>query len=165
MKRRSFPAPRGRPRQWAQVFVLLVLGVVLGGCALFYRSPQVQIADVRVVQLGFTSGTAEVKLDVTNPNRFGLEVRELAYLLEVAEREDLWTELARGQSSERVRIGRRSTREVTLAVPFQYRGAGSALRAWWETGEIRYRVRGEIKARAPTRTIDLPFRAEGTVVP
>jgi LEA14-like dessication related protein len=152
-------------RRWARPLGGLALALLVTGCSLFYRDPEVRIVDVRVVGLGITSGTAEVTLEVDNPNRFALEIREFAYLLEVAEGEDRWTELTRGETLDTIRISRRSVQEVTLPVPFQYRGAGSALRAWFETGRIDYRFQGELTARAPTRTLNLPVRSIGTIVP
>lgn len=152
-------------RRWPRLLGGLALALLVTGCALFYRDPEIRIVDVRVVGLGLTSGTAEVTLEVDNPNRFALEVREFAYLLEVAEGEDRWTELTRGATMDTIRISRRSVQEVILPVPFQYQGAGSALRAWFETGRIEYRFQGELTARAPTRTLNFPVRSSGTIVP
>lgn len=145
--------------------VLLAAVLALGGCALFYQTPSVEIVDVRVVGLGFTSGTAEVILEVENPNHYKLEVRELRYLLEIEERSDLWRRLAQGISSEHVELPRRSSRTVSLRVPFEYDAVGAAVRSWWNTGEVTYRIQGDLKARGPGGERDLPFRARGTMAP
>jgi LEA14-like dessication related protein len=152
-------------RPVARLAFTAVLVLFVPGCSLFYQDPTVRFMDVRVVGLGITSGTAELTLEVENPNRFALDLREFTYLLEVAEGEDRWVELARGEVEEAVRIGRRTTQEVVLPVPFQYRGAGSAIRAWLETGRIEYRFQGELTARAPSRTMTFPVRSRGTLVP
>jgi LEA14-like dessication related protein len=154
-----------RSRPSMRLAVLAVLALLISGCSVFYQDPTVRLLDVRVVGLGITSGTAEVTLEVENPNRFALEVREFIYLLEVAEGDGRWVELARGDVTESVRIGRRTTEEVVLPVPFQYRGAGSAVRAWLETGRIEYRMQGELTARAPSRTMTFPVRSSGSLVP
>lgn len=150
------------PSRWLALAVILALAP---GCSHLFRSPTVELLDVGVVGLGSTSGTAEVLLRVENPNRYALELRELRYLVEVGLAGDRWETLAEGTYGERVRIEGRSAREVAVPVPFRYQGAGTALRAWWETGEIRYRIRGEVRARGPIRTFEAPFRSEGVVVP
>jgi LEA14-like dessication related protein len=146
-----------------------VLGVVLlsSACSLFVRSPEVAIADVRVVGLGLTGGTAEILLEVNNPNRFGLEVREFSYLLEVADpaRPDRWDTLAAGITSDTVRLDRRSTSVVPLRIPFRYSALGTALRAWMQGGEIPYRLEGDIRARGAGIQRDLPFRSRGNLTP
>lgn len=164
---RSSPARLPRARPAAPLALLLLGGLlpVLGGCALFYRSPEVQILDVRVVDLGLTSGTAEVVLEVDNPNFFQLEVRELEYLLEIEEREDEWSSLARGSSDEAVTLPRRSTETVTLEIPFSYEALGIAMRSWWNTGEVSYRLEGDLRGRGPTGEMNVPFRAIGRMTP
>jgi LEA14-like dessication related protein len=152
-------------RPAARLAFMAALALLVPGCSLFYQDPTVRFMDVRVVGLGVTSGTAELTLEVENPNRFALDLREFTYLLEVAEGDDRWVELARGEVEEAVRIGRRTTQEVILSVPFQYRGAGSAIRAWLDTGRIDYRFQGELTARAPSRTVTFPVRSQGTLVP
>lgn len=158
------PIP-GSGRAGPRLVLATALALLIPGCSFFYQDPTVRLLDVRVVGLGITSGTAEVTLEVDNPNRFALEVREFTYLLEVAEGEDRWVELARGDVEETVRIGRRTTEAVVLPVPFQYRGAGSAIRAWLDTGQIDYRFQGELTARGPSRTMTFPVRSQGSLVP
>jgi LEA14-like dessication related protein len=143
----------------------LVLPFLVGGCSgLLYRSPTVEIADVRVVGLGLTSGTAAVDLQVDNPNFFRLEVRELEYLLEVEDSGNRWSRLAEGRSDERIRLGRRSTETVTLEIPFSYGALGLALRSWWETGSVGYRLEGDLLGRGPTGEVRVPFRSSGRMM-
>ncbi len=143
----------------------LALLLTLTGCALFYRDPTVTIADVRVVSVGFTGGTAEVLLDVENPNRFALEVRAFQYRLEVRDGPERWTELAVGESEERITLPRRSEERVSLLIPFRMQGVGTALLSWLESGEIGYRMEGRIRARGGVGEVNLPFRARGTLTP
>ena len=148
-------------------FAVLVLALpfLLGGCSgLLYRSPTVEIADVRVIGLGLTSGTAAVDFQVDNPNFFRLEVRELEYLLEVEDAGNRWGRLAEGRSDERIRLGRRSTETVTLEIPFSYGALGLALRSWWETGSVGYRLEGDLLGRGPTGEVRVPFRSSGRMM-
>jgi LEA14-like dessication related protein len=156
---------RGVPRRLTPPILALVLPLFIGGCAALFRSPTVEIVDVRLVGLGLSSGTAEVTLEVDNPNLFRLEVREFSYLLEIEGSNDRWTRLAEGSSLERVELPRRSTEEVRLRVPFEYGGLGTALQSWWNTGQVNYRIAGDIRARGPGGERDLPFRARGQMAP
>jgi LEA14-like dessication related protein len=157
------PSRPGAPaRRWPAALVLLV---VLNACSVFYRDPVVSLTDLQIVGLGLLSGTAEVTLEVENPNLFSFEVREFRYLLEVEDRDDRWARLAEGVSADTVRLPRRSTEEVTLRIPFSYGAVGTALRNLFSTGEIHYRLEGELKGRGPTGEMDLPVRAVGRMVP
>jgi LEA14-like dessication related protein len=156
--------PGGRALQ-AALLLVGVGGAV--GCSLFVRSPEVAIADVRVVGLGFAGGTAEVLLAVDNPNRFALEVRAFQYLLEISDpaRPERWDTLAMGVTADTVRLPGRSETVVPLEIPFRYNALGTALRAWLQGGEIPYRVEGEVRARGAGIQRDLPFRSRGTLTP
>lgn len=151
--RRSLSLPRLLPA--------LLLFLSLGGCTAFYQTPEVTIADVRIVGLGLNGGTAEIHLEVDNPNLFNLEVRRLEYLLEVEGRNANWSRLAEGVAPDTVRLPRRSLEDVRIQVPFRYDAVGTAIRSWWETGEMNYRLQGEILARGPLGEMELPFRASG----
>ena len=145
----------------------LAIAGALSGCALFYQAPEVRIADLRVVGLGLTSGTAELEVEVSNPNRFALEVRGLEYLLEVSDNgtQARWDTLATGFSADTVRISRRSTDRATLQIPFRYQALGVAFRSWLEGGQIPYRIQGEVRASGPGGQRDLPFRSQGSFTP
>jgi LEA14-like dessication related protein len=144
---------------------LLIFVVWLGGCTAFYQAPEVTITDVRIVGLGLSAGTAEIHLEVDNPNFYQLEVRRFQYLLEVEGRNSNWSPLAEGVTADTVRLPRRSREDVRLQVPFRYDAVGTAVRNWWETGAMNYRVQGEILARGPMGERELPFRASGSMTP
>lgn len=157
----SIPRYRG-PRRALGLFLLPLL---LGGCALFFRNPVVEIVEVRLVSLGFTSGTAEVVLELENPNFFSLEVREFDYLLEVENGDGGWARLARGDTREITKLPRRSTERVALEVPFDYEALSTALQSWWSTGEVSYRIEGAVTARGLGSQREFPFQARGQMAP
>ncbi len=175
----SGPGPLQRPsrgpaarRATARIGTLLLVGLLLPSCALFMSEPRVTLADVRVVQLGITGGTARVELEVENPNRFDLSVRTLAYRLEVAEGpageggEERWLPLAEEEEVARdltAPAGR--TVRVEIPVEFQYRALGAAVRSFLADGEIRYRVRGTVRVDGPLGERRLPFASNGRMTP
>jgi LEA14-like dessication related protein len=168
LERGTAPGARRLPRRPLVALTLLaVVAVTSASCALFVRSPEVVIADVRVVGLGLTGGTAEILLEVDNPNRFGLEVREFRYLLEVSDPAvpDRWDTLAVGVSADTVRLESRASTLVPLRIPFRYSAVGTALRAWTNGGEVPYRLEGAVRARGAGIQRDLPFRSTGSLTP
>ncbi|MFW5904654.1 MAG: LEA type 2 family protein [bacterium] len=120
---------------------------------------------MRVVSLGLNAGMAEVVLEVDNPNFFSLEVREFDYRLEVEDGEDRWANLAQGSTRESVTLPRRGIERVALEVPFDYEAVGAALRSWWNTGSVPYRIEGALSARGPGMVREFPFQARGRMAP
>lgn len=63
------------------LFVLVLVGI--GGCATnldnIVSSPKVELADVKVMGLGFSGQTFLLSFDVSNPNAFSLPVSEVSY--------------------------------------------------------------------------------------
>lgn len=143
--------------------LLLLLGVsgFSSGCSALYRAPEVHLVDVQVTGLGLTSGIARVYLQVDNPNPVSLEVRRVDYLLELRGQDGEWNVLSEGVSSETLTVVRRGTTEFPLEVVFRYRALGAGLLRWWESGEVTYRIQGDLSARGPLGPVDLPFRASG----
>ncbi len=60
--------------------------LAISGCSLFMRSiekPQATVRDVEVTSAGFTGVTGELKLDVMNPNGFGVPLAGIDWQLSV----------------------------------------------------------------------------------
>jgi LEA14-like dessication related protein len=145
----------------------LALVVLLTACSLVFTEPSIRVAGVRVASLGLTSGTAEVVLEVDNPNGYDLEVRGFDYRLQVVDdgAPDGWRELSAGEWPDTVRLPSRDTLQVTIPVPFDYTALGSALNAIMATGGVDYQVSGETRVGGPTGEYHVPFRQRGTLRP
>ncbi len=157
----------GASRVRSVILVLLVLTglpAVTQSCAFLYSRPQVRILNVEVRNLGFTSGSLDVVVEVTNPNRFGVELRSMRYRLELEDPQidDGWLSLASGEANERVSVPGREMQEVSLNLPFQYGSIGSLLRIVLDGDDLQYRVRGDLTARGPLGNMDFPFESRGT---
>ncbi len=66
--------------------VCAVLVVILGGCSLFMKSiekPQAKVRQVAMASAGFAGVTGELKLDVTNPNGFGVPLAGIDWQLSI----------------------------------------------------------------------------------
>ncbi|TVR64460.1 MAG: hypothetical protein EA422_06990 [Gemmatimonadales bacterium] len=145
----------------ASILLLTGIAAFSTGCSALYRAPEVHLVDVQITGLGLTSGIARVYLEVDNPNPVSLEVQRVEYLLELRGRDGEWNVLSDGISSESLTMVRRGTTEVPLEVVFQYRALGAGLLGWWESGEVTYRIQGDLSARGPLGPVNLPFRASG----
>jgi LEA14-like dessication related protein len=66
--------------------VALLVCTLVPGCSLFMHSmerPQVVVRDVSVSSAGFTGITGQLRLDVTNPNDFGVPLSGIDWQLSV----------------------------------------------------------------------------------
>src|SRR5688572_4081014 len=120
---------RGAGRRMSRGLLLLAATVLATGCALFFKSPKVSIADVRVATVGLVGGTAEVQLSVINPNGFELVAREFRYRLSYSDddADQGWRMLTEGESEEQVVVAPNDSASVRLTVPFRYSDVGRAL--------------------------------------
>ena len=149
--------------------VLAWVGLVgsVQGCALLYQPPAVEIVEVEVVSLGLTSGIAEVALEVTNESGRVMDIRGFLYEIEVMGPDEgaRWVTLAEGFHDQTLVIQGRVTEEVRIPVPFEYSALGDAIRSLFSSGEIPYRLKGEVWLGGPTLGLQIPFRHEGVLKP
>ncbi len=153
-------------RPWGAPAAILLGALFLfasSGCALFYSNPQVRVLEVGVGSLGLTSGTADLRVEVRNPNRFGVELRGLRYRLDLGSDADegVWVPLVTGTVSDTVRIRGRQVEVVSMSLPFQYSALGPVLGLALTGGAFRYRVVGDLTARGPLGQVELPFETRG----
>ena len=155
----------GRGILLALAATLLILGS--HGCALFFRAPAVRIVGVEVVSLGMTSGTAEVELEVRNQGRSEMRIRGFLYEIDVASPEDNggWNQLAEGFHDESVNIFGGEAATVRVPVPFEYAALGDAIRRILSSGDLPYRLKGEVWMGGANLGLQIPFRSEGTIRP
>ena len=157
-----------RPAQQARRWILVaVLPALLSGCALFFKAPSVEIVGVSVTSLGLSSGTALVELEVTNDQRREMKIRGFLYEVEVRRSRDsgTWVSLAEGFFDRDVTLPGHETITVEVPVPFDYEGVGEALIGLLSSGEVPYRLRGEVWTGGDAAGLQIPFRDEGVIRP
>lgn len=147
----------------------LAVGLLLGaqGCALFFKPPAVEIVGVEVLSLGLSSGTAEVSLDVTNDQSRQMEIRGFLYEVDVRGpgEDGGWTALAEGFLDRRLSLPGRETVRVKVPVPFKYDALGEAVMSLLSSGEVPYRLRGEVWVGGSAAGLQIPFRHQGVIKP
>ena len=155
------------PARPVGLILALALLMTLPACALFFKAPSVEVVEVRVTQLGLSSGTALVSLAVENESNREMAIRGFLYEVEVKGRGEggSWTTLAEGFYDRWVVIPGRETEAVDVPVPFEYAALGEALRSLLSSGEVAYRLRGEIWIGGTGAGLQIPFRQEGVLRP
>ena len=146
----------------------LVLAALLGGgCALFMERPAIRIAEVEIGSVGLLGATAQVTLDVANPNGFDLTAEEIRYRLSFADGDSDggWRTLAEGRTEEERRVAAEDSARLALSLPFRYEDVGRAMASLLSQGELRYRIEGDIKFDVPGPNLRVPFDRQGTLVP
>ena len=158
---------RRRTRSIVFVSLAAACALVASGCALFFQNPEVSIAEVRVVSLNLVGGTAQVSLQVVNPNGFSLTAKEVRYRLAFADEQaaEGWRTLSEGATASPVAIAARDSSSVRLEVPFRFTDLGRALGSFLSQGEIRYRLDGDVKFDAPITDLRIPFDRRGSFAP
>lgn len=137
------------------------------GCAIFYQSPVVEIVGVEVVSLGLSSGTVEVALEVTNESGRQMNIRGFLYEIEVKgpDQGARWGTLAEGFFDRALVIPGREMQKVRVPVPFKYAALGDVIRSLLSSGEVPYRLKGEIWLGGNSAGLQIPFRHEGVLKP
>jgi LEA14-like dessication related protein len=177
MNRTARKSKRGlrRAPAWSRLRARSLRGAALAaaavwasaGCGLFFETPEVDIAEVRVVSVGLVGATAEVSLNVMNPNGFTLKAKEVRYRLSFSDEDAAqgWHVLTEGLTAEEIQVPARDSAGVRLSVPFRYSDVGRALGSLLDQGELEYRLDGDVKFDAPIKDIRVRFDRRGSFVP
>jgi len=168
------PVTTARVARRAAFLLLSLMALLMVGCASLVEEPRVGLASVSLNSIGITGATAQVDLEVENPNRFDLNARSVEYALEfypgsaapdqeVPEEE--WRTLATGRSAEELSLTGGETTPVQLLVPFSYSELGSAASRLLRDGSLRYRFSGAFTVASPLGDIRVPFDRTGLLDP
>ena len=147
----------------ARFAALVVALASLNACSSAIQEPEVKLDNISVGSIGFDGGTLRVRLNVINPNSFGLQAEGLDYLVEIAEEGDgeaRWDTLTVGRYAERITVEADDSAFVEIPIRFRYRDLGSAIGSLLATGSFDYRISGRVQLREPMRR-ELPFRRTG----
>lgn len=163
-------------REWGARALLLGLAtalLLLPGCRFLFEEPTFRVLDLELTDVGFTSATAEVRVEVENPNWFELDLLGFAYEMELEDPGEgseaggdagtTWVRLAEGHHEEPLAVPAGETAEFELEVPFDYEGMGAAVRSFLAQGTIPYRLQGDVQGRLLFWTLTFPFQAGGSI--
>ncbi len=148
----------GRPVTLRTAIGLLALAAALGcaGVGDFFQEPEVRLDRVVIRSLGVTGGALDLVVDVHNPNHFDLRGTELVVGFDV---EDSHVGDVRYADDFAVTRGEATT--LTLPVRFQWAGVGNAVRTALNSGDIPYKMKGEVSLQTPFGRRSVAFSREG----
>ena len=145
----------------------LLMGLVLGsmGCStlqiatgLGLKQPEVSLSALSVKDVSLTSMRIVARLNISNPNRFGVEVAGYSYSLEVGE----WPVVdGRIDESFSLPANGGTTVEVPLVIGFGNAfGAGVDLLAG---GGLGYTLEMAVDVASPLGTVTIPLERKGRI--
>lgn len=141
----------------------LVLGLLsLTGCASLaraaFRTPTVELRDIRVRGLGLEGGSLDLVLDVFNPNDYRMDVTRLTYALS----SDSGT-VARGAVTKRVTLDKSTRSEVTLPVNFTMQELFGVAQLMLRKGSVEYVVKGNVTVDSPFGSLTRPYESKARI--
>ena len=128
------------------------------------RSPEVDLARVRVGGIGFQGATLIAELDVDNPNRFAIETDSVTFEMQAqdAGAGSAWTQVAAGTYAQRVRVEKQSASRVEIPIELAYAQLSTPLRSIIQSGRFNYRLSGQVFVRRPIPK-RVPFTQNGSI--
>jgi len=147
------------PTRTLRLAVVAAALVALAGCSLLQRlagaafeRPTLAYESWSADQLDLDGVTIGLHYRLENPNGFGLDLRHLAYKLEVEGRQ-----VAEGELPAGVQIRAQGTTPVAIPVRLRWRDVPGFVELLVSRSDVAYRVSGAAGVGSPIGTIDLPF--------
>lgn len=122
-----------------------------------FQRPTVAFRGAAVRAVGPEGGVVDVRLLVRNPNPYPLSAERATYRLLAADS----SEVGRGEATDSLRVPARDSAEVRLPVTVAWAALARAGAGALGTGEVAYRVEGEVRVRTPVGAYPVPIDAPG----
>jgi LEA14-like dessication related protein len=141
--------------------LLLGLLTTIGACSVIgdiFKEPNVQLDRVVVRSVGVSGGNLDLIVKVDNPNSFTLHGTKLEVGFDVEGQH-----LGSIAYDEDFSVTENGTTTVTLPLTFGWAGVGSAVRTVLGSGDLPYRMKGQLALKTPWGGKEVPFTREGRV--
>lgn len=142
--------------------IVAVAALSLSGCQTLlkqaFASPVVNVADVRVRNIGLSGGTIDVVLDIQNPNEYRIDAEAISYNFYVDT-----TKIVSGDITQRLTLEEKGKTSITIPVNFDNRALQYAMRAYLERGALEYKVDGLFTLVTPVGRLTRPYAGTGRV--
>ena len=136
--------------------------VLVTGCATIgrqaFRTPTVELRDVRLRAIGLDGGALDLVIDVNNPNEFRIDATRLTYTL-IADS----AQLATGAVTKRVTLKARENNEIILPLTFTMKEMMGAAETILRQGRVNYTVKGEFTVDTPFGSKTRPYEGKATL--
>ncbi|MCC7196345.1 MAG: LEA type 2 family protein [Gemmatimonadaceae bacterium] len=142
--------------------VVLAAATLAAACASLarqaFRTPTVELQDVKIRALGLEGGALDLVLDVYNPNEYRIDVTRLTYTL-LADS----SQVATGAVTKRVTLDNRAHNGVTLPVTFTFKELLNVAQVMLKTGAVNYTVKGDVVVDSPFGSVTRPYEGKARV--
>src|SRR5690606_21071471 len=108
--------------------------------------------DVYVKDAGITGATLVFVVNVVNPNRFDIEVEEVAYKVFIGDKQ-----LTTAKTDKAIKVPASQDAQVELPLPIKYTSLMEHLGSALIAQELPYKIEGDAKFSFVT----IPFKKEG----
>jgi LEA14-like dessication related protein len=118
---------------------VLAGGVLVSGCSMFIKDPQVSVTSVVPTSFSLSEITLNVTLDVNNPNPVGITLKTLSFDVYYQQGNE-WMYLSHGETNGvRVNPGEN---EISIPVTVSNVELGKSLLSLVSNGELTLQIRG-----------------------
>jgi LEA14-like dessication related protein len=139
--------------------LLVLLTLAASGCTAFarqaFRTPTVELKDIRVRGIGLDGGSLDLVLDVYNPNDYRMDATKLTYTLTADS-----ASVATGAVTKRVTLVNKTRSEVLLPVSFSMKELMGAAQIMLRKGSVDYAVKGEVTVDTPFGSMTRPYEGK-----
>ena len=141
------------------VLLAAALALTLSGCAFFQRiaqggfePPRLSYQSWSADQLDLEGVTIALHYQLENPNQIGLDLRRLAYKLEVE-----GTQAGEGELPAGIQVPPRGSAAIAIPVRLRWRDVPRLAEVLLSRAEVAYRITGSAGVGSALGIIDLPF--------
>jgi len=140
---------------WVATLILCIFSFV-NGCTsvrqLATQEPKISIQDLKINSLSWSGFTAQIALNVENPNSFALSATGLDYALRFAD-----VEIIKGSKNEQISVPGLGSSVVTLPFEITYQSLLDAIPNAIQSQTAKYEFSGNLY----TDLFKLPFQKSG----
>jgi LEA14-like dessication related protein len=123
-----------------------------------FRTPTVELREVKLRGIGLEGGALDLVLNVYNPNEYRLDATKLTYTL-LAET----TFVASGEINKRVTLNGRNHNDISLPLTFTMKELLGAAEVIVRKGSVNYTVKGEVTVDTPFGSATRPYQGKATL--
>ncbi|WP_374028025.1 LEA type 2 family protein [Bdellovibrio bacteriovorus] len=144
-------------KKFALITTLLFQMVISAGCSSMFgyaEEPKVQLNQVYVRDADFTGATFIFVVNVQNPNKSDIKVKEIAYKVFISGKE-----LTEAKIEKPILVPANAATDIEVPLPVKYTAILGNLGDILTAREVAYRIDGSAK----TGFFSIPFSKEGKV--
>jgi LEA14-like dessication related protein len=135
---------------------MTLLAVGCAGLSDLFKDPDVHLNRVVIRGASLTGGTLDLVIGVMNPNHFELKGTEVQLGFDVQD-----THVGDVDYNSDFQVPQGDSTLLTLPVSFTWSGVSAAVRAALTSGDIPYKMKGQLTLETPLGRRSVPFSREG----